>query len=77
MSLEVDQRRAHKTTKKLKRGGFEPPAHNMRHKAITLACDGCGETFDAGETVSSLTVSGIFDVQLHQVCYVAWLQFKP
>jgi|SoiMethySBSTD1v2_1073268.scaffolds.fasta_scaffold653868_2 hypothetical protein len=77
MADEQDRRRADKTTYVLRQGGFQPPVHPMREKNITMLCNGCSEPIDPGDALRKLTIGGVFDVQLHEVCYSAWLNFDP
>jgi hypothetical protein len=77
MAEEQDQRRADKTRRRLRSGGFEPPAHDIADRELRALCDGCGEPIDAPDKIYTVNIGGVVDVRLHEVCYAAWLDFTP
>jgi hypothetical protein len=77
MAVDPEKRRAEKTTKRLRAGGLQPPAQDVRERDIRILCDGCGEAVTAEDKVYAVRVGGVFDVKLHEACYDAWLFFKP
>lgn len=76
MADDVERRRATKTTELMRRGGLRPsydiPGDNLQ----VLLCDACREPLAAGEHVRTVSIAGIFNAQLHDVCYRVWLDFK-
>jgi hypothetical protein len=77
MSQAQDRGRAEKTLSRMRSGGLQPPAQDVRDQTIHVLCDGCGESIDESDRVYTVTVGGVFDLRLHEPCYAAWLDFRP
>ena len=75
----TDRRRADTTTDKTRRGGLPAPTEYTRQVNIGdgRPCDGCGETIHPTEILCAVTILGGLHWRLHDVCYEAWLKFKP
>lgn len=74
-----DQDRFEKTVAKINRGAL--PTVQPGPLEIVLGddspCDGCGEPMRSNEQLYRVTIEGTIFLRLRDICYSAWLMYRP